>query len=39
VAINPGQGQRGFHAVILDTADIMGTAWHTVYGRYDAARS
>jgi Icc-related predicted phosphoesterase len=35
VAINPGQAQRGFHAVVLDTDNIMATAWHTVYGSYD----
>lgn len=33
VAINPGQAQRGFHAVALDTDNIVGTAQHTVYDR------
>lgn len=33
IAINPGQGQRGFHAVTLDTDDVRATPEHTVYGR------
>jgi hypothetical protein len=32
VAINPGQAQRGFHAVTLDSDDPLTTARHTVYG-------
>lgn len=32
IAINAGQAQRGFHAVVLDTDDPHGTARHTVYG-------
>lgn len=31
VAINPGQGQRGFHAVTLDSDDPLATARHTIY--------
>lgn len=32
VAINPGQAQRGFHAVTLDTDHLPGSARHTIYG-------
>lgn len=31
-AINPGNDQRRFHAVTLDTDDIAGTIEHTVFG-------
>jgi Icc-related predicted phosphoesterase len=31
--VNPGNDQRRFHAVTLDTDDIAGTIEHTVYGR------
>lgn len=34
VAINPGQAQRGFHAVTLDTDDPLATARHTIYGSF-----
>lgn len=37
VAINPGQAQRGFHAVTLDTADVPATAQHTIYGAFSGA--
>jgi uncharacterized protein len=33
IAINPGQGQRGLHAVVVDSADVAGTARNTVYPR------
>jgi Icc-related predicted phosphoesterase len=31
--VNPGNDQRRFHAVTLDTDDVEGTLEHTVYGR------
>lgn len=37
VAINPGQAQRGFHAVTLDTDSPLATARHTVYGDWSSA--
>ena len=33
IAINPGQSESQFHAVVLETDNISGTVWHTVYGR------
>jgi len=32
IAINPGQAQQGFHAVIFDTEDVLRTIRHTAYG-------
>jgi Icc-related predicted phosphoesterase len=31
-AINPGREQERLSAVVLDTDDIAGTLWHTIYG-------
>jgi Icc-related predicted phosphoesterase len=31
-SINPGSERERLHAVILDTDDIAGTLWHTIYG-------
>jgi Icc-related predicted phosphoesterase len=31
--VNPGHDPRRFHAVALDTDDIVGTIEHTVFGR------
>lgn len=36
IAINAGQSESKFHAVVLDTDDILGTARHTVYGPHRA---
>lgn len=30
--LNPGHDGRRFHAITLDTEDVAGTLWHTVYG-------
>lgn len=30
LCINPGQGTDRLHAVLLDTSDLHGSAWHTV---------
>ncbi|NJP08027.1 MAG: metallophosphoesterase [Chloroflexaceae bacterium] len=32
-SINAGQNDHRSHAVVLDTADIGATLWHTVYGK------
>jgi Icc-related predicted phosphoesterase len=32
LAFQPGQTPERLHAVVLDTSDPGGTAWHTVYG-------
>jgi uncharacterized protein len=31
--VNPGHDGRQLHAVVVDTDDIVGTLWHTVYGK------
>lgn len=30
--VNPGRAPGRLHAVVLDTDDVAGTIWHTVYG-------
>jgi Icc-related predicted phosphoesterase len=32
LAVQPGQTPERLHAVLVETADPFGTAWHTVYG-------
>lgn len=32
-SINPGREAERLHAITLDTDDIVGTLWHTVFGR------
>jgi Icc-related predicted phosphoesterase len=31
-SVNPGSEREHLNAVVLDTEDIAGTLWHTIYG-------
>ncbi|MGC9323281.1 MAG: metallophosphoesterase family protein [Desulfomonilia bacterium] len=39
IAINPGHGPAGLHAVLFDTEDPTGTLQHTIFGRSIPKRS